>query len=290
VIVTNERKWMNTITMTVEEWAKIPDNPRQRDTIAHAAKAMKKHLGSYSPAQRFVSASVVGGRVVCKLDGHTRSHLWTSGKLERPKDNTVIVQLIEAASIEEAAEHYTHYDNQYAAENANDRLCGATKENSLVLQSPLFKKAFSSALAIASRISKGQAPHTSSTPPIYDLVKEWREELVVMDSFGLPASKLTYPSVGVCLSILRKQPQASALLCQFMFEASTDGGSSIEGNKTGSKLLYDYTVDIKRGGLTGNRTTYNREVAEKTYNAWVVFKEGGTRRAIKGTSIAALAV
>jgi hypothetical protein len=50
--------------MSVQAWAKIPDNPRQRNTEKRARFAKRSHLAAYSPIHRFVYAASVNGNII----------------------------------------------------------------------------------------------------------------------------------------------------------------------------------------------------------------------------------
>ena len=65
--------------MTVAEWIKVEDNPIQRDTEHHAAKA--KHLLTPLPSHAFVFACELPNGKLIKLDGHTRALLWQRGQV-----------------------------------------------------------------------------------------------------------------------------------------------------------------------------------------------------------------
>lgn len=107
---------MRTVRMTTAEWAAVPDSPRQRNTVAHSCKAMRGHLKTASPAHARVSAASINGQLVCKLDGHTRSYLWQSGKLSKPVGDVVFVDVYPVNDMAEANALYVQFDNAGAVE------------------------------------------------------------------------------------------------------------------------------------------------------------------------------
>jgi len=112
------------IEMDTDTFIKIQDNPIQRDTVNHAKKAVKRHLKEYTEPQRVVAiAQLTGSKKRWKVDGHTRSLLWDSGKLKAP--TTVYVTVYHISNEEELIELYSHFDNKDAAETRQDQLTGA---------------------------------------------------------------------------------------------------------------------------------------------------------------------
>ena len=166
--------------MTVDEFIAIPDNPRQRDTARHAAKATRRHLKKFSPSHCCVAVASINDIPVCKLDGHTRSYLWGRGNLDRPKGR-LIVTAFQVDSMAEAAELYTHFDNTDAVEGSVDKLSGACRESGLVLISPLLSRhTFNTSLKFAHGLTSG----TSASE--YLLIPAWAKAIDAVDKWQLP--------------------------------------------------------------------------------------------------------
>jgi hypothetical protein len=161
------------IKMTVAQWAEVLDNPRQRNTVAHAAKASRKHLKTASQAQARVSAARLPGGDLVKLDGHTRSLLWSTEKLRPP--SAVHVDVYAVKSMEEAKELYTHFDGTGPTENAPDRLFGAFREAGIQPESGLL----TSCMHTSALRNLGERDST-----IYQTVKAWKRELQLLDGVG----------------------------------------------------------------------------------------------------------
>ena len=111
------------IKLKIEEWSEIKDNPRQRDTVIHAKKSLRLHLSEYSETQSRVAAAELPCGTRYKLDGHTRSYLWDREELKTPK--VLYCDLYLVQSIEQVNSLYNCFDNQSAAETAQDRLASA---------------------------------------------------------------------------------------------------------------------------------------------------------------------
>ena len=173
----------NVIEMTAQEFIDTPDNPRQRDTERHARKALHGHLSESSPTHKLVAVASVDGNVVCKLDGHTRAYLWEAGDLPLPDRGKVAAVVYACESIEEAAELYTHFDNQAAMEASSDRLFGACRETSLELTSSLLRPMN---FSVALRLANGERSGRKQTTTEYELVSKWSPELSNIDEWQLP--------------------------------------------------------------------------------------------------------
>ena len=165
-------------SMSVDQFVDIPDNPRQRDTERHAAKAMRRHLKRLSASHCCVAIAAVNGVPVCKLDGHTRAYLWKSGKLEKP--DGLIASVFSVRSMEDAAELYTHFDNSDAAEGSVDKLSGACRESGLHLTSQLLgRHTFNTALKFAHDL-RGACQASE-----YEIVPSWARAIKTVDDWQL---------------------------------------------------------------------------------------------------------
>src|SRR5882672_12509291 len=100
------------MAMGPKDWAAIPDNPRQRDTVAHARRAAQTNLKEPHPTHLKVHMARLADGRCYKLDGHTRSYLWEIGKLEAPQ--AVQVQVWDVADLDAAKELYNTFDSTAA--------------------------------------------------------------------------------------------------------------------------------------------------------------------------------
>ena len=125
------------VKMKPDEWFKIKDNPKQRDTIAHAKKALKHHLSEYCETQSRIAAAELPDGTRYKLDGHTRSAIWESGDLQAPK--ILYCDLYIVQNMEQIQSLYNCFDNQHAAENATDRLASALNLHGVSNNSRVFR-------------------------------------------------------------------------------------------------------------------------------------------------------
>ena len=129
----------STILMTPDEFVEIPENPRQRNTHRHAAKACRRHLREGHHAHAKVNIAILPGGQRFKLDAHTRAFLWLDGRLPAPAQLSVDVW--ECKSLEEVEELYLTFDNRDAAEQNNALLFGTLRSKGLELTSTLLLNA-----------------------------------------------------------------------------------------------------------------------------------------------------
>jgi hypothetical protein len=239
---------VRSIVMSVDDFISVPDNPRQRDTEAHARKALRSHLRKSSPTHVNVSAAAIGGTVICKLDGHTRSLLWSTGKLSRPK--SLMVTVYEVNSLEEAKELYTHFDNSSAAESSSDKLSGACREHGVTLRSGLFRKHdFNTALKFAHSLRA-----TSSNRTEYELICDWACVLEIADSWMLP--KNAFKGTGVvCLLLVAIASERFSL---DKIESFAKKYAADEGRKEGARMdgVQALSSHITRRRLENQMTGY----------------------------------
>lgn len=227
---------METIKMTVAQWAAVLDNPRQRDTDKNASKATRGHLKTSSPAQARVFAAKLPGGALVKLDGHTRALLWEEGKLQPP--SVVYVDVIYVKSMDEAKELYTHFDNPAVSEKAADKMFGAFRESGITPESGLI-----ASCGITSAIKKLVPVGT----PIYTAVKAWKPEIIMLDSIGAGGGALKNGMVLGALCTLRVRGERAL---PFISAVVTDSGDRNEHGSDGVDAIVRFSKE-SRGKTTG---------------------------------------
>ena len=252
-------------TMTLDEFASIPDNPRQRDTERHAKKASRRHLKKLSPVHSCVSVAAIGGVPVCKLDGHTRCLLWQAGKLERPACG-LSVSVFAVASLQEAAELYSHFDNTEAAEGPSDKLSGACRESGIVLTSKLFSgHTFNTSLKFAHNLSGG----TSLSE--YHLIPKWFEVIKTVDAWQLDRNPFKGSGLlSLILVAVASNSYQTEMLEDFFTRYAKDMGEKSGVLRDGVQALREHMVYRRLNNLmTGYQNTF--DMMSKGYsclNAW----------------------
>ena len=262
---------MSTIKMSVTDWIKVDDNPRQRDTVSHARKAVRNHLAEGSPTHAVVFAARLGDHIY-KLDGHTRAYLWSSGELELPKTK-LTVHVFDCDSIKEVSELYTHFDNQSAVEAARDRLTGACREHGLLLQSSLLRKysfvvALQCALNSGNRIKQGE----------YAMVGAFREELQELDSWDLGNMHTSLIALALVL-IANKEDKAK----QFFQAVDKDAGLKTEEGQDGVHALVGH-LQNRRSAKTLTGWENINDLFERAYSCFAAYQSGRFVKNVSRTS------
>lgn len=201
---------MERVKMSIDQWIAVAENPRQRDTESHARRAGETHLANYSPTHASVAAARLPGGMLVKLDGHTRAHLWSAGRLDRPP--CVYVDVYVVSSIEEAKTLYTHFDNAAATETAKDRVFGALRECGISPASPLVK---AGGLASALKVLTGSRD-------VYTACSVWRRQISALDDLGIGLTKKSTGVIAGALSVLRVRGDRGA---QFIALVGADRGT-----------------------------------------------------------------
>lgn len=234
---------MKLIHMSKEQWALVRDNPAQRDTESRAKKAVLGHLSKESETQHCVNAAVLPDGQMIKLDGHTRSLLWSQGKLSGPAIINVLVY--DVTDEDGAVELYKQFDSQAATENASDRLHGAFSLASLDAKSRLIRHGgITTALnLINERI------------PIYDMVNVWQEEIREIDRLDLSPKRM--PSTLLTAAILTIAKRG-ARACEFWEAYSAGKGVRIDKQSDGADQLARIIEDLRARKLLGGGNASRR--------------------------------
>jgi hypothetical protein len=235
------------VKMTVEAWIAVKDNPKQRDTARHAQKAVNKHLKEVAATQSVVAAAQVLGGEMYKLDGHTRSLLWSDGRLARPSH--VDVMVYPCATIEEAIALYDTFDNPGAVDTTADALHSAFRLAGYTPQSGLLKEG---GVVTAFRLLHWSA-HC-----LVQLVAYWREELIALDRLGLTKKSLNSAGIATSLLAVREYGQRGL---EFVSKVATNDGIRIEGKSCGVDEACRLLLEKK--GKVRSSTPAQRIIASK---------------------------
>lgn len=238
---------MTTLRMTVEEWIGVPDNPRQRDTERHAAKA--HHLRQWSPAHGIVIAARLPNGKMIKLDGHTRALLWKRREIDRPK--SLEVTIIPVKSVEEAKELYTHFDNKAAMETVTDRISGGFREIGFEPSSAFLRAGrIGSALRIAWVAVHGYA-RDKAPRDTYQIINEFAAEVLALDDMQL--SK-TAASTGIVAAFLLSYRKHGDAILPFWRAVFANGGTKTNGSMDAVQALNELMLQRQRihGGTAAN--------------------------------------
>lgn len=202
---------MTTRKMSVADWIKVEDNPIQRDTERHAAKA--KHLKVPLPIHSFVFACELPSGKLIKLDGHTRALLWQRGQV--PSPGFVEVGLVPAKDRAHAEELYKAFDSKDALETMRDKVSGAFHRFGFEPQSGLLQTGnITTALRIAYSVFLGSTPGmalsggsragAATKVDVYTMINEFSPELFALDGLGLGSGQMGSGIMAAFLLSFRK--------------------------------------------------------------------------------------
>lgn len=168
--------YSGTIEMTAAEWAGVTDNPRQRDTESRANRAV--HLQSPHPSHCKVNMARLPGGQNYKLDGHTRSFMWSTGRVAPPP--VLYVDVWDCRTLTDAKLLYETFDSKAAVESTSDQVFGAKRDQNISFTSTLLKGGkFAAGMRFAEACLHGSP--SAKAMSIYDLLKSWKKELELFD-------------------------------------------------------------------------------------------------------------
>jgi len=235
---------MSTIKMTVDDWIAVEDNPRQRDTERHAAKA--RHLKQFSPTHAFVAAAKLPSGKLVKLDGHTRALLWKRKELDRPK--AVEVSIVPAKSMDEVKELYTHYDNIGAVEIATDKVSGAFREINFQPKSTLLKTGRIGSALRTAMVGVGGWSAREQDFNVYRAINEFACEILALDDLNLGKGSA---STGIIAAFLLSYRKHGESVIPFWSAVFANAGTKANGQMDGVQALNE--LMMQRRGMYGGQ-------------------------------------
>lgn len=239
------------LQMTPKEWAKVKDNPIQRDTEKHAAKA--RHLEDFSPTHAVVYAAKLPSGDLVKLDGHTRSYMWSKKQITAP--DTIEVIVFPVASMGEAEALYKTFDAKEAMETVQDKVSGGLHAIKLDPNSGLLQRgSIGTALKVAWAIHKNLPNSTRLKQSGYDLYRAIRDfvpELAFLDRLGIGPTRVTSAVVAAIIVSYRRHGDAVEPFWTGVF---SDGGRKANGRMDGIQAVNELILSKRTGGWGGSAT------------------------------------
>lgn len=259
--------------MKVSEWIKVKDNPIQRDTERHAAKA--KHLLTPLPIHAIVYAAELPNGTLVKLDGHTRALLWKRNQVQHPPE--VEVNIIRVADIEEAKRLYKTIDSRDAVETIPDKISGAFNSLNFSPESGLLKQGnIAHALRISWNIKSGYSPISSGPKnklvpfELYEAVTEFSSEIFALDSFPDAHVRPTSGIVAAFILTMRKHGKNIVPFWQMVF---ANGGEKKNGKMDGVQALNELILGRKGRAYGGSATIEMASRAVMAAEKWLADEE-----------------
>lgn len=233
--------------MLVEDWIKVEDNPIQRDTERHAAKA--KHLLTPHPTHSFVFAAELPSGKLIKLDGHTRALLWRRKEVDAPTQ--VQVGIIPVNSREEAEKLYKDFDSKEALETMRDKVSGAFNRHDFEPQSGLVASGnLTTALRMAYAVLVGSSAAAGVSGPkagksataakadIYLMIDEFSPELHALDGFGLGQGRIPSGAIAAFILSFRRYGHKVVPFWRGVFaDTGEKSGGYMDGVQAVSELI-----------------------------------------------------
>ena len=231
--------------ISISQWANIPDNPRQRDTQRHAVKSSKHHLAKPSLTHLEVSAAELPDGAMIKLDGHTRSYLWSSGKLES-LSGFLNITIYPVATIEEAKNLYLQFDNQKAAESSSDRGYGALRENGINAKTPFI---YEGKIRTSLEMAEWARTKTKKAIELGAAVGEWKEEIQIIDELHICRQKMNSWILAAALITTRKRGDSAI---NFWSKYARDEGIKSTKGRDGVEMLNQYVINARKNREVGS--------------------------------------
>lgn len=266
--------------MMVSDWIAVEDNPIQRDTERHAAKA--KHLKVFHPTHSVVSAAELPSGKLIKLDGHTRALMWRRKEIPAPTQVTVVCYQVKDKA--EAESLYKDFDSRAALETTADKVSGAYNKHNFDPQSDLLLSGnIVSGLRMAYGVLIGGTVKTFTAGGAgergekskdrrsekqletiradeYFLINEWSYELHMLDGFKLARGQITSGIIGAFLVSARKYGHK---VTPFWTGVFGNGGSRTGGQMDGVQAVHELILSSK--GKSGRMHT--ADMAARSLNA-----------------------
>jgi hypothetical protein len=234
-------------TMTPEEWANVPDNPRQRDTDRRSKTA--KHLHTLESSHTLVHmAEWEGGR--CKLEGHTRAKVWTDMPDIAPESVDVRVYLVQDEA--EAKRLYGQFNSIEEVEKVTDRLFGALRECSITAESSFVTGCrFTNAVRTAhTYATSASVPTGGKKPPVHEGVRFFREEIIALDLLNLPKDKAI--GCAVCCFLMARKKHGN-VVDKFFSRYKENAGMKLGRNQDCVQVFANAITENRKqsgGGFT----------------------------------------
>lgn len=228
--------------MTPAEWAQIADNPRQRDTELHAKKAIK-WLASPKPPHLEVKMAWLPDGSKIKLDGHTRSLMWSRGEI--PVPDMVEVAIYYLDNRQAAVDAYAWFDNAAAAERGPDVVQGAFRANGLHPASHMLRSGrINTPLQRLYRFVS-EASDQWGYDTVEEAVRYFGKEIMQFDAMQ-PTAKLFPP--GVVMGVLMTMRRDHADAAEFWTEYAAERGTKADGTMDAVQALNEAVIQAKAAG------------------------------------------
>ena len=158
----------------------LPAYPRQVRTNLHAPKLLKAVLSEGAIETVECVSTVVVNSVRYKLDGHTRSHLWSNNFIPVPPTVTVTEYI--ASDMDAANKLFDKFNHPVNHRTIGSRISGIFKELNVQLSSPIFLTGkIASVLRILDMAECGQYRNIEKKRE--EIIGKWIKEIETVDPY-----------------------------------------------------------------------------------------------------------
>lgn len=232
----------------------IPDNPIQRNTEIRAHAAASGHLKEFHPTHARVAVANVGKKYF-KLDGHTRSHLWRTGRIKGPEK--VWVDIYSCKNIDEVKDIYRQFDAQVAMETMQQTQFGELRGLGLTLSSTYVRNA---SLNTALRMldpSPGARTRTGRTP-LKELLERFLPIIQDIDTMQIKSKRFVTPLAAAMILTMQRRKIAKK------FWSAYNGDLGV---KDGTQRNAVYCLDeyVKNRRIEGRLSGFSNNVEVAAY-------------------------
>lgn len=267
-------RFLRQIKMSIQQWNAVPPFREQRDTEAHARYALrpgKGHLREWSDVHaRGLAMAVFPDGSQCKIDGHTRSHIWQKGGMANvPANVSLMVDVFACDNQEDALALYDKFDNGAPIKTVADIAYGAMNAEGItdLLKTGWIRKAnIKTAVSLATGLDDVRAG-----------IRETAEALVDLDAISP-----------------RKSGFRSGVMAAALLTLAADGGKALERfwkpyndgefvrsrkQQNAMSALHERVEQMRSGRVVGGNTddlicryalhVYDRHLQGKTERAYI---------------------
>lgn len=250
-----------TVQMSFAEWEAIPSNPRQRNEIVRIDKGRADHLLSPNEKHREVALALLPDNRIYKVDGHTRTALWRSGRVMPP--SYLLVDVYNCVDDQAAMDLYDLFDNTGASESGTDRVTGAFREAGINPTSPmLLEGGISTAMReLYSFVNQVNVTTQMKNTVINSAIKTYAKEIMLLDKIKPTREAFPYGIVmGAILTFARYGDKP----LRFWELYQADAGSKDEGSVDAVEAL----VQRRKEGRGKGNTTMGRLMMNYSIKAY----------------------
>lgn len=255
------------ITMSPEDWHRVPAFPRQRNTKEHGAKILKVIKDVRPTSLNRVAAVAFPGGDLVKVNGHSRDYLW-SEKLLSPAPDRLIVDIFHVKDWEEAHEVFNGFDNRASVHTSRDILYGLATEAGWAAESRYMQSGtFQTSLMLAQQIN-GADP--DDTRP---LLQQWLTELQNADRVmasaqdSMDRTSIHAGVVGAMLLCLREDSKSAMEFWAAYFNVDT------RETVSQAVTLYNWLVKRRNSGKANGRNN-TKLICNAALHIYQAYKDG----------------